>query len=60
MMSAEKRPAGDDFGSSQMVVMKRQNLGKDSKAVAVVNGSGANGALMQAVCMNWRTYELAC
>lgn len=52
MMSAEKRPAGDDFGSSQMVVSKRPNLGKDSKAIAIVNGSGANGALIQAVCVN--------
>ena len=48
-MSAEKRPATDDFGSSQVVV-KRQNVGSDSKAVARVNGSGANGALVQAVC----------
>jgi Prp8 binding protein len=47
-MSSEKRPASDEFGSSQMVV-KRPNLGKDSKAVAVVNGSGGNGALIQAV-----------
>jgi len=46
-MSAEKRPASDDSGSSQIVV-KRQNVG-NSKAVAVVNGSGANGALIQAV-----------
>lgn len=47
-MSAEKRPAADDFGSSQVVV-KRQNVGSDSKAVARVNGSGANGALVQTV-----------
>jgi Prp8 binding protein len=50
-MSAEKRPASNDYSSSQMVV-KRPNLGKDSKAVAVVNGSGGNGALIQAVCLN--------
>jgi len=49
-MSAEKRPAGDEYASSQMVV-KRPNLGKDSKAVAVVSGSGGNGALIQAVCI---------
>jgi len=48
-MSSEKRSASDDFGSSQMVV-KRPNLGQDSKAVAVVNGSGGSGALIQAVC----------
>jgi len=48
IMSSDKRPASDDFGGGQMVV-KRPNLGKDSKAVATVNGSGANGALIQAV-----------
>jgi Prp8 binding protein len=46
-MSAEKRPA-DGYGSSQLVV-KRANLGKDSKAL--VSGSGGNGALIQAVCV---------
>jgi Prp8 binding protein len=49
-MSAEKRPASDTFGSSQLVV-KKPNLGNSSKAVAVTNGSGGNGALIQAVCM---------
>jgi Prp8 binding protein len=48
-MSAEKRPA-DEYSSSQMVV-KRPNLGKDGKAVAIVSGSGGNGALIQAVCI---------
>ncbi len=47
-MSAEKRPASDDFGSSQMV-LKRPNLGKDGKAVTVANSSGPNGALIKAV-----------
>lgn len=47
-MSAEKRPASDAFGSSQLVV-KRPNLGNSSKAVAVINGAGGNGALIQAV-----------
>ena len=47
-MSAEKRLASDH--GSQMVV-KRTNLGNNTgKAVAVVNGSAANGALIQAVC----------
>jgi hypothetical protein len=50
-MSSEKRPASEDYSSSQMVV-KRPNLGKDSKAVAVISGSGGNGALMQAVCIS--------
>jgi Prp8 binding protein len=50
-MSTEKRAraGSDDFRSTQMVV-KRPNLGGDSKAVARVNGSGANGALIQTVC----------
>jgi hypothetical protein len=48
-MSAEKRPASDAFGSSQLVV-KRPNLGNNSKTVAVVNGSGGNGAFIQTVC----------
>ena len=51
-MASEKRPASDDFGSSQMVV-KRQNLGNNSKAVAISNGSGSNGALIQAVCYSY-------
>jgi Prp8 binding protein len=45
-MAAEKRAASGDYSSSQMVV-KRPNLG-DGKAVSRVNGSGANGALIQA------------
>lgn len=48
-MASEKRTASGDFSNSQMVV-KKQNLGNNSKAVAVVNGSAANGALIQAVC----------
>lgn len=50
-MSAEKRPASDAFGSSQMIVKRQKsdvNLG-NGKAVAVVNGTAANGALIQAV-----------
>lgn len=46
-MSAEKRPASDAFGSSQMVV-KRPNLGS-GRALAVVSGSGANGALINSI-----------
>jgi Prp8 binding protein len=42
-MASEKRPASDAFGSSQMII-KRANLG-NGKAVAVVDGSAANGAL---------------
>lgn len=53
-MASEKRHASGDHGNSQMVV-KRQNVGKDSKAVAVVNGSAANGALIQSVCKAWST-----
>ncbi|KAI9797211.1 MAG: hypothetical protein M1833_005620 [Piccolia ochrophora] len=50
-MSAEKRPASDAFGSSQMVVKRQKsdaNLGSGS-SVAVVNNSTQNGALIQAV-----------
>ncbi|KAL8920574.1 MAG: hypothetical protein Q9208_006196 [Pyrenodesmia sp. 3 TL-2023] len=50
MMAAEKRPASNAFGSSQLVV-KRQKSNvtlSDDKAVAVSNGNGAGGALMQA------------
>ncbi|KAI9682175.1 MAG: hypothetical protein M1817_000229 [Caeruleum heppii] len=50
-MSAEKRPASDAFGSSQMVVKRQKsdaNL-SNGKAIAVVNGSAANGALIQAI-----------
>ena len=56
-MSAEKRPASDAFGSSQLVV-KRPNLGNNSKAVAVANGSGGNGALIQTVRTPARRYRL--
>ena len=58
-MATEKRSASDDFGGGQMVV-KRPNLGKDSKAVAVVNGLGANGALTQAVCTAQRDVRVIC
>lgn len=50
-MSAEKRPASNVFGSSQMVVKRQKsdaNLGNGS-AVSVVNGSPASGALVQGV-----------
>lgn len=46
-MASEKRPASDAFGSSQMIV-KRANLG-NGKAVAVVDGSAASGALTSAI-----------
>ncbi|OCL08724.1 WD repeat-containing protein [Glonium stellatum] len=49
-MSAEKRPAADSFGSSQLVKRQKSdaNLGNGS-SVAVVNGSAQHGALIQAV-----------
>ncbi|KAA8565025.1 hypothetical protein EYC84_010790 [Monilinia fructicola] len=46
-MSSGKRPASESFGSSQMVV-KRQNIGNESTALATTNGSTGNGALIQA------------
>jgi hypothetical protein len=49
-MASEKRPASDDPVSSQIVV-KRQNVGSNSKALATTNGSGGSGALIQSVCI---------
>jgi len=50
-MSAEKRPAADSFGSSQLVKRQKSdaNLG-NSSPVAVVNSAAQHGALIQAVC----------
>ena len=50
-MAAEKRPASNVFGTSQMVVKRQKsgaNLG-DRNAVTLANGSRANGALVQSV-----------
>jgi Prp8 binding protein len=50
-MSAEKRPASNVFGSSQMVVKRQKsdaNLGNGS-AVSVVIGGSASGPLVQGV-----------
>ncbi|MCJ1405477.1 hypothetical protein MMC11_008705 [Xylographa trunciseda] len=50
-MSAEKRPASNAFGSSQMVVKRQKsdaNLGNGS-AIAVAGGQYGNGALIQSV-----------
>ena len=44
--SSEKRPAADDYSSSQLVV-KRPNRGESSQQVAIAGGAG-NGALVQA------------
>ncbi|KAI8933707.1 hypothetical protein NX059_009424 [Plenodomus lindquistii] len=48
-MSREKRPATDAFGTSQLVKRAKSdaNLG-GSTAVAISNGTGQNGALIQA------------
>lgn len=48
-MSAEKRPAEDDAGSSRMLV-KRQNMSSSDGAVARLNASV--NALVQAVSRN--------
>ncbi|KAF2813016.1 WD repeat-containing protein 57 [Mytilinidion resinicola] len=48
-MSAEKRPAAPSFGSSQLVKRQKSDANLGSSAVAVVNGSAQNGALIQAV-----------
>lgn len=53
MMAAEKRPASNAFGSSQLVV-KRQKSNVDlanGKAVTITNGNAAGGALIQAVSL---------
>ncbi|KAL8904863.1 MAG: hypothetical protein Q9207_002986 [Kuettlingeria erythrocarpa] len=50
-MAAEKRPASNAFGSSQLVVKRQKsniNL-SEGKAVTVPNGNAAGGALTQAV-----------
>ncbi|KAF2868588.1 WD40-repeat-containing domain protein [Massariosphaeria phaeospora] len=49
-MSGGKRPAADSFGSSQLVKRAKSdaNIG-GSSAIAVVNGTAKNGALIQAV-----------
>ncbi|KAI4208239.1 MAG: hypothetical protein LQ346_000119 [Caloplaca aetnensis] len=49
-MAAEKRPASNAFGSSQLVVKRQKsnvNL-SDGKAITVSNGNAAGGALTQA------------
>jgi hypothetical protein len=51
-MSREKRPANEAFGTSQLVKRTKSDANLASSAVAKVNGSGANGALIQAVCDN--------
>ncbi|KAF2017578.1 WD40 repeat-like protein [Aaosphaeria arxii CBS 175.79] len=48
-MSGEKRPAANSFGSTQLVKRAKSDAGAGSSAVAVVNGSAQNGALIQAV-----------
>jgi Prp8 binding protein len=51
MMPAEKRLGSDAFGSSQLVVKRQKsdaNIG-GRNAVAVVNSTAQNGALIQSV-----------
>lgn len=51
MMSGEKRPAQQAFGSTSQVVVKRKKSDADLNAdTSVVKSSGQNGALVQAVC----------
>jgi len=52
-MSAEKRPAADSFGSSQLVKRARSDANlNDGSAVAIASGTGKNGALIHAVCLS--------
>ncbi|KAA8612785.1 hypothetical protein PtrV1_13354 [Pyrenophora tritici-repentis] len=56
-MSKEKRPAHEAFGTSQLVKRTKSDANlAGSSAVAVVNGSRANGALIQAVCHNQASF----
>ena len=49
-MSAEKRPASNSFGSSQIVKRQKSDANlTGTNVVAVVNGNAQNGALIQAV-----------
>lgn len=49
-MSAEKRPAADSFGSTQLVKRAKPDANTNgSSALTVANGSAQNGALMHAV-----------
>lgn len=48
-MAVEKRPASNSFGSSQIVKRQRSDANLASNAVAVVDGSAQDGALIQAV-----------
>lgn len=50
-MAAEKRPASNAFGSSQLVVKRQKsnvNL-SDGRALAVTNGNASGGALIHSV-----------
>lgn len=56
--SAEKRPASSSFGSSQLVKRQRSDASLGgSSAVAIANGTGRNGALVQRVSL---APDLAC
>jgi len=48
-MSTDNRSGSDGFASNQMVVKKQRSEGSSGNAVAVVNSSTQNGALIQAV-----------
>lgn len=49
MMSGEKRPAPEAFGTSQQLVVKR-NKAAENAGTELVKGSSQNGALIQSVC----------
>lgn len=51
MMSGEKRPAQEAFGSSNQLIAKRKKSDTDLNAGnAVVKSSSQNGTLIQSVC----------
>jgi hypothetical protein len=49
MMSGDKRPASDAFGSSSQLVVKRQKSDSNLNANAVAVQGGQNGTIIQAV-----------
>lgn len=61
LMSGEKRPAADTFGSTQLVKRAKSDAHLNgNSAVTVANGPGQHGALIQAVCIAqvWREAQL--
>lgn len=54
IMSGEKRPAPEGFGTSHQLVVKR-NKAAENAGTELVKGSSQNGALIQSVCAGFIT-----